>query len=211
MTIEQQINTVLENIKLSSNGITNSGLNNGGTQVTIGKQGVGDPQLRMVIDSKDVKKQEKVDPDDHPARQVDTEGNALLYVANQYVESNSMLVPLHLPSYFKVGGGRKTNSTGTDTSHSGGISPSSPAGTGKFMSEAVNYDFKLTIDKVVDWIVSNGSVGRFNAWCNNDRTKCKQVLEAVQGAGMSPAWFAAYEFQENSNGRASVDSGGYIS
>lgn len=207
MTIEQQIETVLENIKLSSNGITNSGLNNGGTKVTIGKQRVGDPQLRMKIESGDVREQETVDPDDHPGRQVDVEGNALLYVANQYVESNSMLVPLHLPSYFKVGGG-STNNTGNDTSHNGGISPSSPEGTGKFMNDAVNYDFKLTIDKVVDWIISNGSVGRFNAWCHNDRTKCTQVLEAVQGAGMSPAWFAAYESQENGNGQASADSGG---
>lgn len=207
MTIQQQIETVLENIKLSSNGITNSGLNNGGTKVTIGKQRVGDPQLRMVIDSKDVKEQETVDPDDHPARQVDVEGNALLYVANQYMEAQSMLVPLHLPAYFKVGGG-STDGTGSDTSHNGGISPSSPEGTGKFMNDAVNYDFKLTIDKVVDWIIANGKVGRFAAWCNNDRTKCTQVLEAVQGAGMSPAWFAAYESQENGNGQASADSGG---
>lgn len=207
MTIEQQIETVLENIKLSSNGITNSGLNNGGAKVTIGQRRVGDPQLRTRIDSKDVKKQEKVVPDDHPARQVDTQGNALLYVANQYVESNSMLVPLHLPSYFRVGGG-KPHSTSNDISHNGGISPSHTKGTGKFMNEAVNYDFKLTIDKVVDWIISNGSVGRFKAWCNNDRTKCTQVLEAVQAAGMSPAWFAAYESQENGNGLASQDSGG---
>lgn len=207
MTIQQQIETVLENIKLSSNGITNSGLNNGGTKVTIGKQRVGDPQLRMVIDSKDVKEQETVEPDDHPARQVDVEGNALLYVANQYMEAQSMLVPLHLPAYFKVGGG-STDGTGSDTSHNGGISPSSPEGTGKFMNDAVNYDFKLTIAKVVDWIIANGKVGRFAAWCNNDRTKCTQVLEAVQGAGMSPAWFAAYESQENGNGQASADSGG---
>ena len=207
MTIREQIDRVLLLMINSPNGITNSGVNNNGIKTTIGSRRIGDPTLRMTIAEADEKEQEAVSTSDHPARQTDAAGNTLLYAATQYVEVNSMLLPLHLPTYFNQS---SDNSTSVPDNGGGTASPIS-TGTGDFMKEAVNYDFKLTIDKVVDWIIQDGKVGRFNAWCNNNRTKCKQVLEAVQGAGMSAAWFAAYEKAENGNGLASVDYGGTMS
>ena len=61
---------------------------------------------------------------------------------------------------------------------------------------AINDNFDLTIDQVVS---HSDDFGRFKAWLGGDHAKIKEVLEAVQSAGMSPAYFAAYEYNEGYN------------
>lgn len=66
----------------------------------------------------------------------------------------------------------------------------------KLVHSAVGADFGLTIDQVVSHA---DDFGRFQAWLGGDHAKIKAVLEAVQSEGMSPAWFAAYEYNEGYN------------
>lgn len=68
-----------------------------------------------------------------------------------------------------------------------------------FLTSKVNSNFGLSIDQVVNFIYNDPRTNRFGVWCGNDKGKIKAVLNAVSSAGMSYAWFAAYEIQEGYN------------
>lgn len=69
-----------------------------------------------------------------------------------------------------------------------------------FIHSPINSDFGLSLDEVVSHCDNTtGSFGRFQAWCNGDTATIKSVLQAVQDAGMSPAFFASYEANEGYN------------
>lgn len=62
----------------------------------------------------------------------------------------------------------------------------------------LNSELGMTLDEVVSHCDNTtGSFGRFQAWLGGDTAKIKEVLTAVQNAGMSPAFFASYEASEN--------------
>lgn len=67
----------------------------------------------------------------------------------------------------------------------------------KFIHSNLNDDFGLSVDDLVGKVKG---IGRFSAWCGNNSTKIKQVLNAVKSIGVSPALFAAYEKNEGYNG-----------
>ncbi|WP_232252367.1 CHAP domain-containing protein [Lactococcus garvieae] len=68
-----------------------------------------------------------------------------------------------------------------------------------FLTSKVNANFGLSIDQVVNFIYNDPRTNRFGVWCGNDKGKIKAVLNTVSSAGMSYAWFAAYEIQEGYN------------
>lgn len=66
----------------------------------------------------------------------------------------------------------------------------------KLMHSDINDDFDLSIDDIASKV---GTSGRFGAWLSGDKSKIKQVLEAVESVGVSPAFFASYEINEGYN------------
>lgn len=67
----------------------------------------------------------------------------------------------------------------------------------KFIHSNLNDDFGLSVDDLVGKVKG---IGRFSAWCGNNSSQIKQVLNAVKSIGVSPALFAAYEKNEGYNG-----------
>ena len=67
----------------------------------------------------------------------------------------------------------------------------------KFIHSNLNDDFGLSVDDLVPKVKG---IGRFQAWCGNDSSKIRQVLNAVKSIGVSPALFGAYEKNEGYNG-----------
>lgn len=65
-----------------------------------------------------------------------------------------------------------------------------------FTHSAITNEFGLTVDQVVSHA---DDFGRFSAWLGGDHVKIKEVLTAVENKGISPAWFAAYEYNEGYN------------
>lgn len=69
-----------------------------------------------------------------------------------------------------------------------------------FVHSALNADFSMSLDDVVSHCDNTtGSFSRFQSICSGDTAYIKQVLQAVQDAGMSPAFFASYEANEGYN------------
>lgn len=66
----------------------------------------------------------------------------------------------------------------------------------KFIHSNLNDPFDLTVDDLVPKVKG---IGRFSAWCGNDSSKIRQVLNAVKSIGVSPALFSAYEKNEGYN------------
>lgn len=66
----------------------------------------------------------------------------------------------------------------------------------RFIESPVSNDFGLTVEQVAE---KCKSYGRFSAWLNGDVALIKQVLNAVKGVGVSPAFFASYERTEGYN------------
>ena len=66
----------------------------------------------------------------------------------------------------------------------------------KFIHSNLNDDFGLSVDDLVGKVKG---IGRFSAWCGNNSSQIKQVLNAVKSIGVSPALFAAYEKNEGYN------------
>ncbi|WNM55486.1 hypothetical protein CoNPh32_CDS0017 [Staphylococcus phage S-CoN_Ph32] len=60
----------------------------------------------------------------------------------------------------------------------------------KFIHSNLNDDFGLSVDDLVGKVKG---IGRFSAWCGNNSSQIKQVLNAVKSIGVSPALFATYE------------------
>ena len=67
-----------------------------------------------------------------------------------------------------------------------------------FVHSNISTPFGLTVDQVAE---KCKDVGRFKAWLNSDITKIKQVLNKVKENGVSPAFFAAYEYTEGYNSK----------
>ena len=67
-----------------------------------------------------------------------------------------------------------------------------------FVHSNISTLFGLTVDQVAE---KCKDVGRFKAWLNSDLTKIKQVLNKVKENGVSPAFFAAYEYTEGYNSK----------
>lgn len=66
----------------------------------------------------------------------------------------------------------------------------------KFVESSVSNSFGLSIDDLANKVKS---YGRFSAWLNGDVSRIKNILEIVKAAGVSPAFFAAYERTEGYN------------
>lgn len=70
------------------------------------------------------------------------------------------------------------------------------AGMKRFVESSVSNSFGLSIDDLANKVKS---YGRFSAWLNGDVSRIKNILEIVKAAGVSPAFFAAYERTEGYN------------
>lgn len=65
-----------------------------------------------------------------------------------------------------------------------------------FIESDVSDSFSLSIDDIAE---KTKNYGRFRAWLNSDVGRIKEVLRAVEGEGVSPAFFASYEKTEGYN------------
>ena len=67
-----------------------------------------------------------------------------------------------------------------------------------FVESNISNDFGLSISEVANHSKNHG---RFSAWLNSNVSDIIQVLTIVKDAGVSPAFFAAYEKTEGYNSK----------